>query len=188
MSTDSPVITLSRDIEAIQIPSGLTKKLHKGTPVIVTQALGGTFTVVVEHSAGLFRVLAQDADALGKTVAAVAGNNGSPSATIEGPLDEAAVWEQLKTCYDPEIPVNIVDLGLIYSMEIKPLEGGGNLVEVKMTLTAPGCGMGPSIASDAQRKILTVPGVTDAQVDVVWDPPWSAERISLEGKSKLGMM
>jgi probable FeS assembly SUF system protein SufT len=188
MSTDSPVITLSRDIEAIQIPSGLTKKLPQGTPVIVTQALGGTYTVVVEHSAGLFRVLAQDADALGKTVAEVAGNNGSPSAKIEGPLDEAAVWAQLKTCYDPEIPVNIVDLGLIYSLEIKPLEGGGNLVEVKMTLTAPGCGMGPSIASDAQRKILTVPGVTDAQVDVVWDPPWGAERISLEGKAKLGMM
>ena len=185
MSTDSPLITLSRDIEAIQIPSGLTKKLPKGTPVIVTQALGGTYTVVVEHSAGLFRVLAQDADALGKELVPV-GNNGASTAN-DGPLEENAIWEQLKTCYDPEIPVNIVDLGLIYSLEIKPQEGGGNLVEVKMTLTAPGCGMGPSIASDAQRKILTVPGVTDAQVDVVWDPPWSAERISPEGKSKLGM-
>ena len=91
-----------------------------------------------------------------------------------------------RTCYDPEIPVNIVDLGLIYSMEIKPQTDGGNLIEVKMTLTAPGCGMGPSIASDAQRKILSVPGVTDAQVDVVWDPPWSADRISPEGKAKLG--
>jgi probable FeS assembly SUF system protein SufT len=186
MSKDSSVITLSRDIEAIQIPSGLTKKLQKGTPVIITQALGGTYTVVVEHSAGLFRVLAQDADALGKEVAAA--NNGAAAAKSDGPLAEEAIWEQLKTCYDPEIPVNIVDLGLIYSMEIKPQEGGGNLVEVKMTLTAPGCGMGPSIASDAQRKILTVAGVTDAQVDVVWDPPWSAERISPEGKSKLGMV
>jgi len=186
MSTDSPVISLSRDIEAIQIPSGLTKKLEKGTPVIITQALGGTYTVVVEHSAGLFRVLASDADALGKTP--VAAPASTAPAKTDGPLNEDDVWTQLKTCYDPEIPVNIVDLGLIYSLEIKPQEGGGNLVEVKMTLTAPGCGMGPSIASDAQRKILTVPGVTDAQVDVVWDPPWSADRISQEGKSKLGMI
>lgn len=187
MSIDSPVISLSRDIEAIQIPSGLTKKLLQGTPVIITQSLGGTYTVVVEHSAGLFRVLASDADALGKTPEAPAAQNGA-SAASDGPLKEDDIWTQLKTCYDPEIPVNIVDLGLIYSMEIKPQEGGGNMVEVKMTLTAPGCGMGPSIASDAQRKILTVPGVTDAQVDVVWDPPWSADRISPEGKSKLGMI
>jgi len=187
MSTDSPVTILTRDIEAIQIPSGLTKKLEKGTPVIITQALGGTYTVVVEHSAGLFRVLASDADALGKVPAPAAASNGA-SAPSGGPLKEDDIWAQLKTCYDPEIPVNIVDLGLIYSMEIKPQEDGGNLVEVKMTLTAPGCGMGPSIASDAQRKILTVPGVTDAQVDVVWDPPWSAERISQDGKAKLGMI
>lgn len=186
MSTDSAVTILSRDIEAIQIPSGLSKKLHQGTPVIITQALGGTYTVVVEHSAGLFRVLASDADALGKEV--VAHTSANASASSGEPLKEDDIWAQLKTCYDPEIPVNIVDLGLIYSMEIKPQDGGGNLVEVKMTLTAPGCGMGPSIASDAQRKILTVPGVTDAQVDVVWDPPWSAERISQEGKSKLGMI
>ena len=188
MSTDSPVTTLTRDVEAIQIPSGLTKKLPKGTPVIITQALGGTYTVVVEHSAGLFRVLASDADALGKEPVPHAGTNGATAKASDGPLNEDDIWTQLKTCYDPEIPVNIVDLGLIYSLEIKPQEGGGNLVEVKMTLTAPGCGMGPSIASDAQRKILTVPGVTDAQVDVVWDPPWSAERISQEGKQKLGMV
>jgi probable FeS assembly SUF system protein SufT len=188
MSTDSPIISLTRDIEAIQIPSGLTKKLEKGTPVIITQALGGTYTVVVEHSAGLFRVLAQDADALGKVHIPEVAKNGASAGQASGPLKEDDIWAQLKTCYDPEIPVNIVDLGLIYSMEIKPQEGGGNLVEVKMTLTAPGCGMGPSIASDAQRKILTVPGVTDAQVDVVWDPPWSADRISQDGKVKLGMI
>jgi len=187
MSTDSPVTLLTRDIEAIQIPSGLTKKLLKGTPVIITQALGGTYTVVVQNSTGLFRVLASDADALNKVAHPTAGNNGG-TAKSGGPLNEEEIWDQLKTCYDPEIPVNIVDLGLIYSLEIKPLEGGGNMVEVKMTLTAPGCGMGPSIASDAQRKILSIPGVTDAQVDVVWDPPWSAERISQEGKQKLGMV
>jgi probable FeS assembly SUF system protein SufT len=188
MSTGSPVINLTRDIEAIQIPSGLSKKLEKGTPCIITQALGGTYTVVVEHSAGLFRVLAQDADALGKVEAAPANGAVRGAVQSDGPVKEDDIWIQLKTCYDPEIPVNIVDLGLIYSMEMKPQEGGGTLIEVKMTLTAPGCGMGPSIASDAQRKILTVPGVTDAQVDVVWDPPWSADRISAEGKSKLGMM
>jgi probable FeS assembly SUF system protein SufT len=188
MSTGSPVISLTRDIEAIQIPSGLSKKLEKGTPVIITQALGGTYTVVVEHSAGLFRVLAQDADALGKSEAAPAGGAVGVSNKADGPVKEDDIWTQLKTCYDPEIPVNIVDLGLIYSMEMKPQDGGGTLIEVKMTLTAPGCGMGPSIASDAQRKILSVPGVTDAQVDVVWDPPWSADRISMEGKAKLGMV
>ncbi len=187
MSTESPVTILSRDIEAIQIPSGSSKKLLKGTPVIITQALGGTYTVVVEQSAGLFRVLAADADALGKIHVESDGHANGTGHT-GGPLDEEAIWKQLKTCYDPEIPVNIVDLGLIYSLDIKPLEDGGNMVEVKMTLTAPGCGMGPSIASDAQRKILSVPGVTDAQVDVVWDPPWSAERISQEGKQKLGMV
>jgi probable FeS assembly SUF system protein SufT len=186
MSTESPVTILTRDIEAIQIPSGLSKKLLKGTPVIITQALGGTYTVVVEQSAGLFRVLASDADALGKVHVESAATNGTGE--TGGPLNEEDIWKQLKTCYDPEIPVNIVDLGLIYSLDIKPQADGGNLVEVKMTLTAPGCGMGPSIASDAQRKILSVPGVTDAQVDVVWDPPWSAERISQEGKQKLGMV
>jgi probable FeS assembly SUF system protein SufT len=187
MSTDSPVTHLTRDVEAIQIPSGLTKKLTKGTPVIITQSLGGTYTVVVEHSAGLFRILSADADALNKVHIEEVPANGAV-AHDGSPLNEDDLWAQLKTCYDPEIPVNIVDLGLIYSLEIKPQDGGGNLVEVKMTLTAPGCGMGPSIASDAQRKILTVPGVTDAQVDVVWDPPWSAERISQEGKQKLGMV
>ena len=183
MMTESPVIELTRDVEVVQIPSGAPKTLSKGTPVIITQALGGTYTVVTENSAQLFRVLAHDADALGKTPEVAAAK-----VSVEGPIDEEAIWAELKTCYDPEIPVNIVDLGLIYSMEIKTQDDGSNLVEVKMTLTAPGCGMGPSIASDARRKILTVPGVTDAIVDVVWDPPWSAERISPEGKSKLGMI
>lgn len=186
MSIESSVIILSRDVEAIQIPSGQPRKLEKGSPVIITQALGGSYTIVVEKTSGLFRIHAEDADAIGKEAAPVAAK-GTADATADRPLSEDDVWTQLKTCYDPEIPVNIVDLGLIYSLEIKPQEGGGNFVEVKMTLTAPGCGMGPAIASDAQRKILTIPGVTEAQVDVVWDPPWSAERISEDGKAKLGM-
>ncbi len=178
------VIELKRDVEVVQIPSGQKVTLPAGTPVILTQALGGTYTVVVQNQAGLFRIGGQDADAIGKEPE----KGAELKATADGSVDEAQVWEQLKTCFDPEIPVNIVDLGLIYSMEVKPTaDAKGNRVEVKMTLTAPGCGMGPSIAADAQHKILSVPGVDEAQVDVVWDPPWNAERISPEGKAKLGM-
>ncbi len=184
--SESSVILLTRDVEAIQIPSGVKITLSKDAPVIITQALGGTFTVVVQSQAGLYRILAKDADALGKEAEAAAAAQSAP--TFEGPVDEELVWQQLKNVYDPEIPVNIVDLGLIYSLEVKPIEGGGNRVEAKMTLTAPGCGMGPSIAADAQMRILTVPGVTEAEVGLVWDPPWSAERISPEGKAKLGMV
>ncbi|PTY01963.1 putative Fe-S cluster assembly protein SufT [Verrucomicrobia bacterium LW23] len=189
MSYSSEAIKLSREVEAIQIPSGATMTLPKGTLVAITQSLGGTYTVQLLELFGLCRILAKDADALGLEVAAP----GTPAPPAEGDaevttVNEEAVWDQLKTCYDPEIPVNIVDLGLIYSMEIKPIEPKGNLVEVKMTLTAPGCGMGPTIAADAQHKLLTVPGVTDAQVDVVWDPPWSADRISPEGRMRLGMV
>lgn len=182
--SESSVILLQRDVEAIQIPSGVKITLAKDAPVIITQALGDTYTVVVQSQAGLYRILSQDADALGKE--ATAPKEAIPA--FEGPVNEDLVWDQLKNVYDPEIPVNIVDLGLIYSMEIKPIEGGGNRVEAKMTLTAPGCGMGPSIAADAQQRVLTVPGVTEAEVAVVWDPPWSAERISPEGKAKLGMV
>jgi len=177
------VINLSREIETIRIPTGEKIVLGSGTPVVITQDLGGTYTVAVQGQSGLYRILNKDADAIGKPVETYS----TPDGHGDAPVNEQAVWDQLRTCYDPEIPVNIVDLGLIYSMEIKPQDAGGNSVEVKMTLTAPGCGMGPSIASDAQSKILSVPGVTEARVDLVWDPPWSAERISPEGKSKLGM-
>ncbi len=183
MNATSSVIQLSRDVEAIQIPSGTATYLSAGDSVVITQDLGGTYTIVVQGQPGLYRILDKDADALGKISQAAS----STATGNEGPLDEEAIWNQLKTCYDPEIPVNIVDLGLIYSMEVKPVEGGGHSVEVKMTLTAPGCGMGPSIASDAQSKILSIPGITEARVDVVWDPPWSSDRISQEGKAKLGM-
>jgi metal-sulfur cluster biosynthetic enzyme len=97
------------------------------------------------------------------------------------------VWEQLKTCYDPEIPVNIVDLGLVYAMEVAPLDGGAKRVDVKMTLTAQGCGMGASIAIDARQKLLSLPGVAEANVDLVWDPPWTPQMISPEGRERLGL-
>ena len=132
-------------------------------------------------SNGLYRIEGQDADAIGQEA-----TSGSER-PAEGDLEQAA-WNQLKTCYDPEIPVNIVDLGLVYSLDIKPHQEGGSEVNVQMTLTAPGCGMGPILASEARQKILTLDGVTDANVDLVWDPPWTPERISEAGKQKLGMV
>jgi probable FeS assembly SUF system protein SufT len=176
-------IALLRDVEATQVPSGDRVTLAQGSVVGITQALGGTYTVHVEDRFGLYRIRAEDGDALGKDPAHVRAG------AIDEPYDEAKVWEQLRNCYDPEIPVNIVDLGLIYSMEATDdADSQGKHIAVAMTLTAPGCGMGPSIAADAELRILGVPGVASAKVEIVWDPPWSPERISPEGKEKLGMM
>lgn len=172
-------IELTRECEAVQVPAGSKVMLEKGCEVFITQSLGGTFTVQVPAYGGLFRIAGKDADALGKTPAEAAAAAG-------GDL-EAMVWEQLKTCYDPEIPVNIVDLGLIYGMEIHPNSDGGNRVDVKMTLTAQGCGMGTSIAFDAREKLLTLPGIAEANVDLVWDPPWNPQMISPEGRERLGL-
>lgn len=177
--TDGGYINLTREIEAIQIPSGNKITLPEGTTVLITQALGGTYTVHVTHQAGLFRINGADGDALGKEV--VEQNTGG-----DGPFDVEKVWEQLRNCYDPEIPVNIVDLGLIYDLTTTDAENGKS-VNVKMTLTAPGCGMGPSLAADAEQRMLTVPGVSLASVELVWDPPWTPERISQAGREKLGI-
>ncbi len=172
-------VELSRDCDAVQVPSGDVVRLKAGTEATITQSLGGTFTVQVP--AGLFRITAKDADALGKDPADF------PVAQLaEGDL-ESMVWEQLKTCYDPEIPVNIVDLGLVYAMTVTTRPEGGNVVEVKMTLTAQGCGMGASIAFDAKQKITGLPGVAEANVDLVWDPPWNPQMISPEGRERLGL-
>ncbi len=175
-------IQLSREVTATRIPQGEALTLPQGTPVIITQALGGSYTVVVPTEAGLYRIDAEFADALGKEAAPAAPASQAGS----GPLTEDSVWGVLKTCYDPEIPVNIVDLGLIYSLELTPSPEGAK-VAVQMTLTAPGCGMGPVIAREAQQKIAALNGVAEADVQVVWDPPWSADKISDEGKKKLGM-
>lgn len=173
--------TTTRHVEVTRIPSGERITLATGTEVLITQALGGSFTILVPSQAGLYRIEGQDADAIGREA-----TSGSERPT-EGDLEQAA-WNQLKTCYDPEIPVNIVDLGLVYSLDIKPHQEGGSEVNVQMTLTAPGCGMGPILASEARQKILTLDGVTDANVDLVWDPPWTPDRISEAGKQKLGMV
>ena len=173
--------TTTRDVEVTRIPSGERITLATGTEVLITQALGGSFTILVPSQAGLYRIEGQDADAIGQ------GPTSGSERPAEGDLEQAA-WNQLKTCYDPEIPVNIVDLGLVYSLDIKPHQEGGSEVNVQMTLTAPGCGMGPILASEARQKILALDGVTDANVDLVWDPPWTPDRISEAGKQKLGMI
>lgn len=174
-------VELLRECEAVRIPAGDQTALEKGLEVFITQSLGGTFTVQVPAYGGLFRIAGKDADALGKTPADAGAIDNAG-----GDL-EAMVWERLKTCYDPEIPVNIVDLGLVYGMELTPQGDGAARVDVKMTLTAQGCGMGASIAFDAREKLLGIPGVVEANVDLVWDPPWNPQMISPEGRERLGL-
>jgi probable FeS assembly SUF system protein SufT len=175
-------VELTRDCEAVQIPYGTKVTLPKGTAVDITQTLGGSFTI--HAPGGLFSITGKDADALGLDVAAKPKD---PNAGPAKPVEEQDVWAALKTCYDPEIPVNIVDLGLIYDMVLEPTPSGKNRVSVKMTLTAPGCGMGGFIAADAQQKLLALDGIEEADVQIVWDPPWHQSMITAEGRRILGL-
>lgn len=175
----------TREVEAIQIPSGQKTVIPAGTPGVITQTLGGSYTIATYQ--GLARIAEKDLDALGIDKPA-ATNGEEPVERQAGPVDEKAVWDQLRQCYDPEIPVNIVDLGLVYDCKLLQNPDGGTKVEVKMTLTAPGCGMGPAIAHDAQSKILSIDGVDEADVQLVWDPPWNQNMISEAGRMKLGMI
>jgi probable FeS assembly SUF system protein SufT len=177
--------TTSRDCDVILIPSGAKSTLPAGTQGVITQALGGSYTVATYQ--GLGRVAEKDLDALGLEPPQKANGSAKPESS-GGPVNEEDVWNQLRQCYDPEIPVNIVDLGLVYDCQLKSGDTGGTKVEVKMTLTAPGCGMGPAIAHDAQSKILTIDGVDEADVQLVWDPPWNQNMISEAGRMKLGMV
>lgn len=179
-------ITLTRDCKVILIPSGEESSLPAGSPVIVTQSLGGTYTVATQT--GLARIAEADADALGLEVEKK--ETAAPPAAVAtgGEVKEDDVWTQLKNVYDPEIPVNIVDLGLVYDLILGKSESGGTTVNVKMTLTAPGCGMGPTIAADARSRILTVPGIESAEVELVWSPPWNQGMISEAGRMKLGLV
>ena len=178
--------TTARDVEAIQIPSGNKTTIPAGTPGVVTQTLGGSYTIATYQ--GLARVAEKDLEALGLEKPSSPNGEQPSAAENNGPVDEKAVWDQLRQCYDPEIPVNIVDLGLVYDCSLVQKEDGGTKVEVKMTLTAPGCGMGPAIAHDAQSKILSIDGVEEADVQLVWDPPWNQNMISEAGRMKLGMV
>jgi probable FeS assembly SUF system protein SufT len=179
--TNEP-FSLSRDVSAVIIPAGEELTLREGTSGFITQALGGSFTVYVEGN--LFRVSGGDADALGKEPV-------PPPKIPENATDadiEAVIWEQLKTCYDPEIPVDIVNLGLVYRCEIKPLGTGQRSVEVDMTLTAPGCGMGDILVADAREKIAIIPTIADVSVELVFDPPWNVGLMSEEARLQTGLM
>ena len=178
-------IILEREVEAVQIPSGDAITLPVGTAVVVTQTLGGSYTVATQ--AGLARISAIDSDALGIDEAEIQEKKEYVNALKDAPLEDQ-VWGQLKEVYDPEIPVDIVNLGLVYDCVLSKKENGKTDVNVKMTLTAPGCGMGPVIAADAQARVMSLDGIEDAQVDLVWDPVWNQDMITEEGKMQLGMI
>jgi probable FeS assembly SUF system protein SufT len=180
---DDKLIELSRDVSATWIPSGTPVTLKKGERVMITQSLGGSYTVVINGN--MVRIEGKDADAIGKPV--IAAQPELPS-DPKAPVDRQKVWDQMKTCYDPEIPVNIVDLGLVYDCDIKPLDKGGSRIEVKMTLTAPGCGMGETIRRDVESKIKTLPGVSEVDVQLVWEPQWNQSMMSEAAKLQLGLM
>lgn len=170
---------LTRACRATAIPAGDVVDLPAGTSVYITQTLGGNVTVRTD--AGLLRIAREDVDAIGGYVPP------AESAAAAGEFSEHAVWEALKTCFDPEIPVNIVDLGLIYDLVIENTPSGAHAIDVKMTLTAPGCGMGPVIAEDARQKIAALPTVESAKVIIVWDPQWTPQMISPIGRKVLGL-
>jgi probable FeS assembly SUF system protein SufT len=174
--------TLERDLEATAIPYGEKVPLKKGSTLFVMQALGGSFTAMSDQGY-MVRIEGKDADAIGEEVQA--------GPTVEElqskPLGEL-VWDQLRTCYDPEIPVNIVDLGLVYSSEVAPLESGGNRVSVRFSLTAPGCGMGDVLKRDIEQKVAALPGVSEADVQIAFDPPWDQSRMTEAARLQLGLM
>jgi probable FeS assembly SUF system protein SufT len=176
--------TLTRDVEASIVPVGTKVTLQKGGLAYLMQSLGGTYTVVVNGN--MFRIDGKDADALGLEVQA------KPVAAAGGPVTqeglEKQVWDSLKTCYDPEIPVNIVDLGLIYDCHLTPIGEDNFKADVKMTLTAPGCGMGPVLAQDVQNKLLSLEAIDEANVELVWDPPWNQSMMTEAAKLQLGLM
>jgi len=167
---------IRRECPAVQIPDGTPSRLSIGTRVRITQALGGSFTVATERGY-LFRINSQDADALGKTPGEIFAE------PAEGSLEDR-IWARLRTCYDPEIPINIVDLGLIYNCEV--LEEGRR-VDIKMTLTAPGCGMGPILAKEVKERIENLPEVERADVEVVFDPQWDQNMMSEAARLELGL-
>jgi probable FeS assembly SUF system protein SufT len=177
---DNHFIKLSRECDGVLIPSGDAVKLKKGTPVKITQSLGGYFTLYVNGN--LVKLDGKFADAIGKKIE-------KPKESIShNEFDESLIWDQLKTCYDPEIPVNIVDLGLIYDLNYEKVSNDKYYIKIKMTLTAPGCGMGPAIAADVESKIKALHFVKDILVELVWDPIWNQEMMTEEAKLKLGMM
>jgi len=178
---DRTPIPLRRACKARMVPSGNEVILPEGINVNVTQSLGGSFTVYVEGN--LFRVAGEDADALGLEPPE---QPTLPENHTETDL-EKLIWEQMKTCYDPEIPINIVDLGLVYECKLSDLDGSAKRVDIKMTLTAPGCGMGEVLSRDVKGKLESLPSVREANVEIVFDPPWNRSMMSDEAKLQTGM-
>ena len=176
------VITFTRDCKATMIPSGTTGKIIAGERGIITQSLGGSFTVAVNGN--LYRIEGADADAIGKKPI----DEEKDKLQNGQDVDERAVWDAMKTCYDPEIPVNIVDLGLIYSCDFSETESGGIVVDVSMTLTAPGCGMGPILQQEVEQKIMGIPGVSEVKINLVWDPPWGQGMMTEAARLQLGLL
>jgi probable FeS assembly SUF system protein SufT len=175
-------VTLSRDVVGTLIPAGTKVELPEGAEASITQALGGSYTVQVQGH--LFRLEGKDADALGKIPQQV------PQLADDASEDEVekAVWQQMKTCYDPEIPIDIVELGLVYECRLQPGESGGWKVRVVMTLTAPGCGMGDVLVNDVKSKVTQIPGVREAEVELTFDPPWTREMMSEAAQLQAGFM
>ena len=174
----SEAIRLLRDVDAYVVPSGDEVKLLAGNLVRITQALGGNYTVLMNGN--MVQITAENADALGFEITK------PETETASGNLEQQ-IWDQLKTCYDPEIPVNIVELGLIYDLNIDDVKEGKN-VGIKMTLTAPGCGMGPVIADEVDRKINGIDGINSVSVELVWEPTWTRDMMSEEAQLELGML
>ena len=175
-------VIVERDCEATLIPFGNKITLKKGEEGHITQALGGSYTVMIRGN--LVRIEGADADAIGKIPEV---QPWLEETETDGRANEKAVWEAMKTCYDPEIPVNVVDLGLIYSCKVLDNGKSGSDVEVKMTLTAPGCGMGDMIANEVKQKIEGIPGTAEVKVELVWDPPWDQERMTEAARLELGL-
>ncbi|MDB6163383.1 MAG: hypothetical protein JWL98_815 [Xanthomonadaceae bacterium] len=181
-SRSSEPVRFERDCAAVLVPQGDVVTLPAGSVGYITQALGGSYTVFVEGN--LFRIAGTDADAIGK----------EPQQPLELPNDagdeavEQLVWKQLRTCFDPEIPINVVDLGLVYEAVVSHREDGQRLVEVRMTLTAPGCGMGDILVDDVRNKLELIPTVAEADVELVFDPPWNRTMMSEAARLETGML
>ena len=173
--------TTTREIEATEIPSGIHITIPEGTSLAITQSLGGSYTVLTPYGY-MARVDGKDADAIGEE------SGSAEEAAASDKSTEELAWDALKTCYDPEIPVNIVDLGLVYKCEVTPLPEGDKRVEVRFTLTAPGCGMGDVLREDIRGKLASLPGVKEADVQVLFDPPWNMTMMSDAAKLQLGML
>lgn len=177
---------LLEDTPATVIPAGTPATLGAGEGVYIVQTLGGNVTVRTDH--GLFRIAREHAEAIaGLDLEKLDADAAAAGPAAGGVFSEEAAWEALKGCFDPEIPVNIVDLGLIYDLDVEDAPEGGKRVQVKMTLTAPGCGMGPVIAEDARRRVAALPEVVEAKVHIVWDPQWTPQMISEAGRKQLGI-